>query len=95
MTALFDTIEPNFGVLALWRPLPSFSMPHLAWDVLELGGLASHGGEGSSDAQCCAFDSAGFWKIQSTLHCKIVKVGVWDRTFGEREGEQVGAVHHF
>jgi hypothetical protein len=33
MTALF---EPNFGVLALWQPLLSFSMPHLDWDGLEL-----------------------------------------------------------
>jgi hypothetical protein len=62
MTVIFDTIEPNLGVLVLWQPGPSFSMPYLDWDGLELGGLASHGSEGSSDVQCMPFDSAGFWK---------------------------------
>jgi hypothetical protein len=29
------------------------------------------------------------------IHCKFVKVDVWNRTLREREGEQVGAVFHF
>jgi hypothetical protein len=59
MTVVFDTIEPNLGVLALWQPLPGFSTLHLDQEGLELGGLADHGGEGSSDAVAGGVRSGG------------------------------------
>ena len=35
MTVVFDTIEPNLGILALWQPLPGFGMLHLDWGWLQ------------------------------------------------------------